>query len=172
MTPKCLYGKQRLWDRQSQHTSTGCYLAEHWVGSVSQKDTVKERWEYTRHQHCLLPNRVRDQPSLQDGVISLLQPTHTCSQDQPVSHPRLFPHIHINQSTRTADSILVSSNPPPPLSVNSCLLLSCRRAKVNLDINGYQALFRNVDNLQCWELTEKPYLSPRAPLPTWAACRK
>lgn len=104
MTPKCLLWKTKtVRPSVTAHQQAGCYLAEHWVRSISQGAQWKRR-EVTKDQHCLLPNRVKDQPNLQDGVISLLQPTHTCSQDQRLSHPRLFPHIHINQSSRCVDS--------------------------------------------------------------------
>lgn len=151
MITKCLFWKTKtMRPSDTAHQQMGCYLAEHWVRNISQWAQWK-RWEVTKDQHCLLPNRVRDQPSLQDGVISLLQPTHTCSQDQRVSHPHLFPHIHINQSSGRVDAILVFSNPPPPLPFNNGLLLSCKMTKANLAIHSCQTSLLNLENLQCLE---------------------
>lgn len=92
---------------------------------------MKERWQVSKDQHCLLPNGARDQPGLQDRIISLLQqttprnllpgPTPQSSLPPP-SHPHKsvikFCWLCLNILQPTTASSLYST-------FSHCLLLSC-----------------------------------------------
>lgn len=181
MAPKHLFCNTDTGNLLLQHTKqAGCYLRQNWgsggVGENSQNGPQWQKWEVIKDQHCLLPNTARDQSNLQDGKISLLQPTHISEPTTShlvswwCSHPCLLPHIQVNLSSRPTDSISTFSHPPLPgpcrPSFSNGLWLPCdkmTRANWPVMVARLSQCLRG--SLQCLVVPESPR-SPHALLPT------